>query len=339
MSVLSRERLSKNMKFAAVAVALAILLLVPFMVTSSMVFRIGAAVTTALLALSFNLLFGSTGLVSFGHAALFAVGGYGIGLGLQAGLSWPAAFVVAVLAGALIGALFSAVALRVSGIYFSILTLGLGEIVHIVVLQWTSVTGGDNGLSGIAPGTWLGLDLNEPVTYYWLLIVVAALAAGALKLVTSSRFGRTLNAIREDSVRSAYLGIPVRRYQAASFTISAAFASLAGALFAPLVGLMVPANAGWAHSAEPILATLLGGVNSFLGPVLGTAVFATLDYFARDFASWRIVLTGALLLLVVMAAPGGIMGTVKMWLERRRKPTESRQTVESADDQIEEGVS
>ena len=308
-------------KIAALGVVV-LLLLVPFMVASSVMFRVGAAVTAALLALSFNLLFGSTGLISFAHAAFFALGGYGIGLALQAGLSWPVALLVACTIGPVIGGLFSFVALRASGIYFAILTLGLGEIIHIIVLQWTPVTGGANGLSGISAGSWLGLDLTDPVVYYWVVVVVATLAAVALWLITFSRFGRTLRAIREDDVRAAYLGIPVKRYRAASFTISAGFASLAGALFAPLVGLMVPANAGWERSADPVLATLLGGVNSFFGPVLGSGVFAALDYLARDFGSWRIVFTGALLLLVILVAPGGITGTAKAWLDRRRKPAE-----------------
>lgn len=318
-----------------------VLLLVPFMVTSSLMFRVGAAVTAGLLALSFNLLFGTTGLISFAHAAFFALGGYGIGIALEAGLSWPVALATAAVLGAVVGAVFSGVALRVSGIYFSILTLGLGEIIHIVLLQWTSVTGGDNGFSGIKAGVFWGLDLDEPVYYYWTLVIVAALAAFALRLITMSRFGRTLTAIREDDVRAAYLGVPVRRYRAASFTISAGFASLAGALFAPLVGLMVPGNAGWAKSAEPILATLLGGVNVFFGPLIGAGVFAGLDYFARDLASWRVVLTGALLLVVLLIAPGGIAGTVKRWLGRgraaRRDVAEGHQ-VSQADDKVKGGV-
>jgi branched-chain amino acid transport system permease protein len=307
---------------AGILVITVLLLMAPFMVTSSVMFRIGTAVTAALLALSFNLLFGTTGLISFAHAAFFALGGYGIGLALQAGLSWPVALLLACTTGPVIGGLFSTVALRASGIYFSILTLGLGEIIHISVLQWTSVTGGDNGLSGISAGSWLGLDLTDPVTYYWVVVIVAALATVGLRLITFSRFGRTLTAIREDDIRAAYLGIPVKRYRAASFTISAGFASLAGALFAPLVGLMVPANAGWARSAEPILATLLGGVNSFFGPVLGSGLFSALDFLARDLESWRIVFTGALLLLVILIAPGGITGTVRSYLTRRRKPAD-----------------
>jgi branched-chain amino acid transport system permease protein len=296
-----------------------LLLLVPYLVPSSIMFRVGTAVTAALLALSFNLLFGTTGLISFAHAAFFALGGYGIGLALDAGLSWPVALLLACATGPVVGALFSTVALRASGIYFAILTLGLGEIIHIILLQWTDVTGGDNGFSGISAGSWLGLDLDDPVIYYWVVVIVAALATAALRLITFSRFGRTLTAIREDDIRAAYLGIPVKRYRGASFTISAGFASLAGALFAPLVGLMVPANAGWAQSADPILATLLGGVNSFFGPVLGSGLFSALDYLARDLESWRIVFTGALLLLVILIAPGGITGTVRSWLTRRRK--------------------
>lgn len=297
---------------------LIVLLLVPFMASSSVMFRIGTAVTAGLLALSFNLLFGTTGLISFAHAAFFALGGYGIGIALNAGLNWPIALLLAALIGGVVGAVFSGIAMRTSGIYFAILTLALGEIIHIVLLQWTPVTGGDNGLAGIRAGDFLGLDLNDPVYYYWIVVIVTALGVYALRKITFSRFGRTLTAIREDPVRAEFLGIPVKRYRAASFTVSALFASLAGALFAPLVGLMVPDNAGWAQSAEPILSTLLGGVNVFIGPLLGAGVFEGIDYVTRDLASWRMVITGLLLLVVLLLAPGGIAGTIRAQFERRR---------------------
>jgi branched-chain amino acid transport system permease protein len=326
MTTSTTRRPGARLQLSASTAIVLVLLLIPFFVSSSMMFRVGAAVTAGLLALSFNLMFGSAGLISFGHAAFFAAGGYGIGIALKHGMSWPTALLLATLTGALIGGVFSGVALRVSGVFFSILTLGLGEIVHIVLLQWTDLTGGDNGLSGISAGTWLGIDLDDPVNYYWVVVVVAVLAALVLKLVTDSRFGRTLRAIREDEVRAAYLGIPVRRYRAIAFTVSAAVASLAGALFAPLVGLMVPSNAGWGRSADPILATLLGGAVTFFGPLLGAAIFATLDFFARDLASLRVVLTGVLLLIVILVAPGGITGTAKAWLDRRRKATAAATT-------------
>lgn len=312
----------------AALVILVILLLVPFMASSSMMFRIGTAVTAGLLALSFNLLFGTTGLISFAHAAFFALGGYGIGIALKAGINWPTALLLAALLGGVVGAIFSGIAIRTSGIYFAILTLALGEIIHVVLLQWTTVTGGDNGLAGIKAGVFLGLDLDTPVYYYWLVVIMTAIGVYALRRITFSRFGRTLTAIREDPLRAEFLGIPVKRYRSASFTISALFASLAGALFAPLVGLMVPANAGWAQSAEPILATLLGGVNVFIGPLLGAGVFEGIDYVTRDLASWRMVITGSLLLVVLLAAPGGIAGTLREKFKRRR---ETRQTIDDKD--------
>lgn len=303
-------RLSESGRLRTGLVTLLVLLLVaaPFFLTSSMVFRLGAAVTAALLALSFNLLFHSLGLVSFGHAGFFALGGYSIGVLMQHGWSWPAALLAAVALGATVGVLFGAFALRTSGVFFSILTLALCEIIHIIALQWTDVTGGDNGLYGIAPGTVAGIDLNEPVFYYWILVVLAVLGAAALKLVRDSRFGRTLRAIREDDTRAAYLGIPVHRYRTAAFAVSAATAALAGALYAPLIGLMAPADAGWQRSAEPILATLVGGGAAFLGPVLGAFLFAGIEFVLNDVPSLRSVLTGLILLAVIFVAPGGITG-------------------------------
>ena len=299
------------------AVVFLALMAMPFMVSSSIMFRIGGFICAALLALSFNLLFGATGLISFAHGALFALGGYAIGIGLRNGLDWPVALAVAVLAGAAVGFVFSFLALRVSGVYFSIITLALGEIIHIVLLQWSEVTGGDNGLSGIAPGEWMGINLNDQVFYFWAVVVLATVGAVLLKVLTDSRFGRTLTAIREDPVRASYLGVPVRRYRAMAFTYSATFAVFAGALFGPLVGLMVPSDAGLLASSEPILATLLGGINNFLGPVVGAGVFALVEYFARDLASLRLIITGVLLLVVILIAPGGITGTFGTWLRNR----------------------
>lgn len=305
------------------AVLFAGLMAVPYMVSSSVMFRVGGFVCAALLALSFNLLLGTTGLLSFAHGALFALGGYAVGIGLRSGLDWPVALVVAVLFGAAVGLVFSLLALRVSGVYFTIITLAVGEIIHRTLLQWSEVTGGDNGLSGIRPGEVFGFNLNDQVTYYWVTVVLAFIAAIFLKVVTGSRFGRTLTAIREDNVRASYLGIPVRGYRALAFTISATVAVFAGALFAPLVGLMVPQDADLLSSSEPVLSSLLGGINNFLGPVVGAAVFALLEYFARDLASLRLVLTGALLLVVILVAPGGITGTLTTWWRKLRGTGES----------------
>lgn len=313
---MTRRTLAGWMGSGAIVV---LLMAAPFFLSSSMVFRLGAAATAALLALSFNLLFHSLGLVSFGHAGFFAIGGYGIGILMQRGLSWPVALLAAVVLGGVVGVLFGSFALRISGIFFSILTLAATEIVHIVAMQWTSVTGGENGLYGVAAGTVLGLDLDNSITYYWVLIVLVALGALALKLVRYSRMGRTFRAIREDATRAEYLGVPVHRYRVTAFTISASAATFAGALYAPLIGLMAPADAGWQRSAEPLLSTLIGGSAAFLGPALGAALFALIEFALADLSSVRSILTGLILLAVIFVAPGGITGSL-----RRLRPTGAR---------------
>lgn len=308
-SVIGGARLSPKVQAAIGLAIFLILMAVPYMLSSSLMFRIGAAVCAALLALSFNLLLGATGLISFAHGALFALGGYAVGIAMREGHAWPLALLAAVALGVVVGAVFSVLALRVSGVYFSIITLATGQIIYIVLLQWSEVTGGDNGLSGIAPGQVLGINLNSQVTYYWVVVVLAAVAAVALKVIRDSRFGRTLTAIREDGVRAAYLGIPVGRYRAIAFTISATFAVFAGALFGPFVGLMVPEDASLMSSSEPILATLLGGIGNFAGPIVGAGILALLEYFTRDLASLRLIIAGGLLLLVILVTPGGVTGT------------------------------
>lgn len=315
------------------------LMVMPFIVSSSLMFRIGSFVCAALLALSFNLLFGATGLISFAHGALFALGGYAIGIGLRAGLTWPIALLVAVLFGALVGTAFSLLALRVSGVFFAIITLAVGEMIHRILLQWSAVTGGDNGLSGIRPGEFLGLNLNNQVTYYWVVVVLATMMAIILKVIIDSRFGRTLTAVREDTVRASFLGIPVRGYRAIAFTTSATVAVFAGALYGPMIGLMVPQDAALLASSEPVLATLLGGINNFLGPVVGAAFFAVLEYFTRGLSSLRYMVTGVLLLIIILAAPGGITGTISTWWRRWRAARANGGTARESDIRPTEGSS
>jgi branched-chain amino acid transport system permease protein len=294
------------------AAVLVVLLLLPALTGQDVVFTVGSALCSVVLALSFNIIFGYGGVVSFGHASLFATGGYVAGLVLEDGHSFWTALLAAAAAGVVTGLVFSIVALRASGIYFAIITLAMGQIIFIVAQQWTEVTGGISGLSGITVDEldlgFTALRLPTPDDYYRVVVVLAAVFLGCMWLLSRTRFTRLLRATRDDDVRAAALGINVYRSRLVAFTWSALFAALAGALYAPLGGLVYPELARWDASAEPILATLLGGSGSFWGPVIGAVVFAVLDYFTRDLNSLRIIMTGAVLLAVLLVAPGGLVG-------------------------------
>ncbi|MCW2786184.1 MAG: branched-chain amino acid transporter permease [Marmoricola sp.] len=293
----------------ALAVVVA-LLLVPAFTTQDVVFNVGSAVCAIVLALSFNIIFGYGGVVSFGHASLFATGGYVAGIALNNGHGFWAAMAAAGVVGAVVGALFALVALRASGIYFAIITLAMGQIVFVVAEQWDDVTGGISGLSGVGVDSvslgFTTVSLPDADAYYRLVVVMGVLFVGAMWLLSKTRFTRLLRATRDDDVRVAALGLNVYRWRFVAFVWSSLFAALAGGLYAPLGGLVYPELARWDASAEPILATLLGGSGSFWGPVVGATVFALIDFFARDLNSLRVIITGAILLLVLLAAPGGL---------------------------------
>jgi branched-chain amino acid transport system permease protein len=325
----SRRYLGWTPKVALVLVLVVLLLAsVPWWVSSSILFRVGAGLTAGLLALSLNLVFGYTGMISFGHAALFALGGYSAGIALRAGHPWLLALLIGLAVGVLAGFVFGSIALRASGIYFDVLTLAMGEIVYRVLLQWTDVTGGENGLPGIRAGSLLGLDLNRATTYYYFLLTMFIAAVLLMRVLTLSRFGRTLRAIRSNPERARYLGVPVRRHQLASFCISAAFAAFAGVLYGPWSGLLTPALARWDHSAQPILATLLGGSANFLGPLIGAGVFEVLSYATRGLRSLRIVATGVILLVVILLVPGGL---TNLFERLRRRKTDARHETDAAE--------
>jgi len=308
----NKDLVQRVIGVAGALAVIVLLLLVPSFTSQYIVFNVGSAVCSVVLALSFNIIFGYGGVVSFGHASLFAVGGYVAGISLNNGHGFWFAMIAAGIAGVVVGAGFALVALRASGIYFAIITLAMGQIVFIVAQQWNEVTGGISGLSGIdVTSINLGvttLELPNADAYYRVVVVVGALFLGAMWLLSRTRFTRLLRATRDDDVRVAALGLNVYRWRFVAFVWSALFAALAGGLYAPLGGLVYPELGRWDASAEPILATLLGGSGSFWGPVVGAVMFALIDFFTRDLNSLRVIITGVILLLVLLVAPGGLTG-------------------------------
>ncbi len=295
---------------------LGVLASLPWWATPAVLYVAGLTLAAGLFALSWNLLFGYAGIASFGHAAFFSIGAYLTALALQH--QWPLHFLVtlgaAALAGAVLAFLLGALALtRLSGIHFAVLTLAVAEVVRALISA-TRALGAEDGLSGLprpdlALGGWV-LPLQSATAYYLFLLAVCALAAAALWLLCHGRFGRVLNALRQDPDRAAFIGLDVRRYRIAAFTISGAVAALAGAVTAPWTQIVSPESAGWLHSAQPMLNTLLGGSGSFWGPLVGSAVHAVLTYSTRTLAGVSELVSGAILLVVILIAPSGILGAL-----------------------------
>ncbi|MGH7300006.1 MAG: ABC transporter permease [Candidatus Rokuibacteriota bacterium] len=261
----------------------------------------------ALFAASLHLLMAVGGMVSFGHAAYFGLGAYGAALLLQpAGLPMPVAFLGAPLVAALAAALFGYFCVRLSSIYFAMLTLAFAQIVYAVVHQWDEVTGGDNGLLSVWPPPWLA----APDRYYYWALGAALVGIVLLRLVAASPFGLTLRAARDHARRAEALGVNIRALQWTAFVVAGFVAGLGGAIFAFLKGSVFPVYTETPMSVQPLVMVLLGGVGSPSGPLIGAAVYKLLDTVITRYTDyWQIVL-GAILMVLVLALPRGIAGVL-----------------------------
>jgi branched-chain amino acid transport system permease protein len=274
-------------------------------------------VVMALAATALNFLLGYTGTLSFGHAAYFGLAAYGAGMTLKyvapsTGLGMLIGVAVGTLAAAAIGALI----VRLRGVYFAMVTIAFGQVFYFIAFRWNTVTGGDDGLTGWRrlPLDLAGIHLdiqNHDTAFYYLALACFALSAGAMALLLSSPFGRTLHAIRENERRARFLGIAVERHLWLSFVISCAFVSLAGTLYALLNNFTDPRALRWDMSGNFVIMAVLGGMRSFWGPLVGAAVFVVLqDYVSSHTENWMSVV-GLIFVLVVLFFPRGVLGLVQ----------------------------
>ncbi len=283
------------------------LVVAPLVLPTFYVWLLVEMLAFALFATSLHLLMGAGGMVSFGHAAYFGVGAYGAALVMKyLGLSMPLAFVAAPLLAAAVSVIFGFFSVRLTSIYFAMLTLAFAQIVFAVVHQWYEVTGGDNGLLGVWPPGWL----KSPVRYYYWALVAGAVGIALLRVVGGSPFGLTLRAARDHPRRAEAVGINIRAHQLVAFVVAGFFAGLAGAVFVYLKGSVFPGYVDAPMSVQPLVMVLLGGVGSFAGPAIGAVVYKLLDSVITRYTEyWQIVL-GAILILVVTAVPRGIVGVL-----------------------------
>jgi branched-chain amino acid transport system permease protein len=244
-------------------------------------------------------------MVSFGHAAYFGLGAYGAALALtRAGLPMPVAFGLGPAVAAAAAALFGAFCVRLTSIYFAMLTLAFAQIAYTVVFQWYDLTGGDNGLLGIWPPPWLA----GPARYYLFALAVTAVGLGGLFWVTQSPLGLALRAIRDNPRRAEAVGIHVRLHQWLAFVAAGLVAGLGGALYVFQKGSAFPNYLFVEKSIEPLVMILLGGVTSFLGPVLGALAFTVLDTVVTKYLHYWGAVLGAILTGLVVLFPNGLLG-------------------------------
>jgi branched-chain amino acid transport system permease protein len=270
-----------------------------------------------LAAMSLNFLLGFTGVLSFGHAAYFGLGAYGVGMTLKYLVpSTPLAVLVGVLTGAVAAAVIGAMIVRLRGVYFAMVTIAFGQVFFFIAFRWNSVTGGDDGLTGwsrqaLTLGQWvIDIQGNDKAFYYFTLVLFAV-AVGIMALLLRSPFGRTLLAIRENERRARFLGLPVEQHIWLSFVISCLFVALAGALYALLNNFTDPRALRWDQSGNFVIMAVLGGMRSFWGPLIGAAIFVLLqDYVSSHTENWMSFI-GLFFVLIVLFFPRGVLGIVR----------------------------
>ena len=268
-----------------VGIILVIICLFPLIISPFYLILSTEIFLMAIFALSFNLLFGYTGLLSFGQGAYFATGAYVCAYLLKKFLPFVGAIIISIILAFLLAAIFGYFSVRLNKIYFAMLTLALGMMVYTMIFQGRELTGGSDGITGITitqigiPG--LNFDWQNFTHYYYLSLFVFLLSTYLIWRITHSPFGELLQASRENSQRLIFTGVDIRQLHWLAFTIAGVFAGLAGALWSPFQRVANPEIAHWTFSAMPVLMTILGGYRRFAGPIVGASLFILLEHFVK----------------------------------------------------------
>jgi len=301
-----------------------VLLIVPFVFSRSMVSLINEMLIMALAGCALNLMLGYGGMVSFGPAGLYAVGAYATAILLT---KYGAPFFVAVLAAPVIAALVGAIVgwfcVRRSAVYFALLTLAFAQIIWTIIFEWYDFTNGDNGIVSIPIPEILYVGSN---IYYFSLAIVAV-CIFVLWRIVNSPFGATLQAIRENPMRTEFIAVPVRRYQLAAFVISSFFLGIAGSLFCVFAGSVFPDYAHWVKSTDMLVVCLLGGIYNFAGPIVGSAVYILISKVISKNTTYWMFFLGIIIVFLVLYMRNGMVGFAaeKIFRFRNRLDAEKRE--------------
>jgi branched-chain amino acid transport system permease protein len=298
------------------AILLAVLVIAPAFVYPVFVMK---CLCFALFACAFNLLLGYTGLLSFGHAAFFGMAGYIAGHSIKVwGYSPEFGILAGTLVAALLGLAVGWLAIRRSGIYFAMITLALSQLVYFFCLQ-QSWTGAEDGLQGVPRGKLFGMiSLENPMAMYYTVLVICIFGFWLIYRTIHSPFGQILKSIRENEPRAISLGYDVDRYKLVAFVLSAMLAGLAGATKTVVFQLASLTDVHWHQSGEVVLMTLLGGLGTMLGPVVGAFTIVGLQNYLAGFGSWVTVITGMIFVICVLLFRRGIVGEIEHRLSRKK---------------------
>jgi branched-chain amino acid transport system permease protein len=317
-----------------VIAAFLVLLALPFVVEPYQTVLFSYGLIFAIAALGFNLLLGYTGLLSFGHSAYFGAGAYAVAFIVKyLNVESMEAFIVGgILASAVVAALFGFLCVRYTRIFFSILTLALSQVLWSLAFKFFWVTGGTDGLRVPTP-TLLGGTVRIGVgasadklaflshRYYYYVLLIFIICASIMWVIVHSPFGKALQAIRDNETRAEFVGVQVWHYRWVAFVISGVFTGLAGALWVPLNGLTTPDILVWTFSGEIVFFTVLGGFQTFFGPIIGAIFFNYLKTFAVGYTVYWQMFLGVVLVVLVLVLPAGLVGTAsRLGLRLRRAP-------------------
>ncbi len=284
-------------------VILAVLCLLPWVVSPMMVLVLTEALIWVLFAIATNIVLGYGGRITFGHAAFFGAGGYVCAVLLKKfGAGLPAGILCSAVVSTILGLIIGWFCVRLTHVYFAMLTMAFGQLVWAVVYRWRYV-GADTGIIGV-PG------LTSPVGFYFLVLILVSISILAIYIIVHSPFGKVLVGTRESEVRPPFIGINVRRQQLVAFVISAFFSGLSGSLFVILNGIAYPDILTWVYSGQVLVMCLLGGMTVLLGPAVGAVILIFLQHWISGYTqNWPLVL-GFIIVLLVLFLPNGILGSI-----------------------------
>jgi len=315
---------SKRLRYLDVLIAVAAfaaLATLPFLFSSKalldFVIRCSAF---GLFATSLNLLVGYTGMISFGHGMFFGLGAYGFGLIMQrTGVPIPAAFIGTLLITAVVSVVIGAICVRLKEIYFAFVTLAFQMLIHSMILSWASLTGGDQGLRGGIPRpTFIGIDLTNHIHLYIVSCALLVIGILLMRQIAQSPFGYTLRMIRDNAGRASFIGIDVWRAKLTIFVLAALFASTGGMIMCLFVSGAYPEFAYWTISGEGIFINMLGGVTTFLGPMVGTVLLLILNDTVTRLTEYYGIVLGIVILFFAIGLRKGLMDFAVEWYEQRR---------------------
>lgn len=290
-------------------IGLAILIAIPFLtssrVTLDFVIRLAAF---GIFATSLNILVGYGGMVSFGHAMFFGGGAYAYGLLMQkTGVSIPVAILGAIVFSGLLGLVIGSICVRLKEIYFSFLTLAFQMLIHSVIITWSSLTGGDQGLMGGIPRTpFWGINLGDTTNLYWFSCVVGVVCLLIMRYILQSPYGYTLRMVRDNADRARFLGIDVWRVKLYAFILSACFASIGGVIMAMFVSGAFPEFSYWTMSGEAVFMIMMGGLHAFIGPVVGAGLLLMFNDIISRTTEYHGLALGIIVLVFALGFKRGI---------------------------------